>query len=109
MPYRNPKFVAVALSVACLSISLLSSAVASASDDVLYVCHAQDTYVRQAPVGEIVGRIYHNQKFDRSEPTTPHGWIKGVAPAVNDGPVEQRHGVIPGFVDHDYVCTGPQT
>lgn len=99
---------AAVVAIAGLSAALFAPT-ASASEDVLYVCHAQDTYVRSTPVGEIVGTIFHNQKFDRSEPTTPGGWIKGVAPAVHDGPASQQHGDIPGYVDHDYVCTGPQT
>jgi hypothetical protein len=85
-----------------------SVTMAHASEDVLYVCHAQDTYVRATPVGEIVGTIFHNQTFHRLEPTTPGGWIKGYAPAVHDGPAAKQHERIDGYVDHDYVCTGPQ-
>ncbi len=91
-----------------LAAALSAAPAALASEDVLYVCHAQDTYVRAQPVGEIVGTIFHSQTFHRLEPTTPGGWIKGYAPAVLSGPAAQQHGRIDGYVDHDYVCTGPQ-
>lgn len=91
-----------------LAAALLAAPAANASADVLYVCHANDTYVRDVPVGRIVGTIYRGQTFHREAPTTPGGWIKGYAPAVHDGPVAKRHGRINGYVDHDYVCTSPQ-
>ncbi|MEU7785477.1 hypothetical protein [Amycolatopsis sp. NPDC049159] len=104
---RRTTFVA-ALAATGLATALCATPAAQASEDVLYVCHAQDTYVRAQPVGEIVGTIFHSQTFHRLEPTTPGGWIKGYAPAVLDGPAAQQHGRIDGYVDHDYVCTGPQ-